>query len=394
MSVEIQLLMGAAEVATVAWPALVAHTLRVDAETPLEQVQAVFQREPLDYLPVVTGKRYIGLVSRAQIGTVLGARFGFALFASHPVRRHLLPHPLSIVVDQPLLAVLQAALGRDAATFYDDVVLVDREQQLLGMIPVQTLVQLQSQLLAQKLAEVQQYAVRLEASNRELQDFAYIASHDLQEPLRKIQAFADRLAGKYGPQLDDAARDYLLRMQSAARRLQSLINDLLQISRIATRARPFEPVDLTTLAAEVVADLEVRLEQCGGRVEIGPLPVITGDPMQLRQLLQNLIGNALKFQRPGVAPVVRVSAHAGNGTVELIVADNGIGFEPQHHDKIFAMFQRLHGREQYEGNGVGLAICRKITDRHGGSITAEGVPNVGATFRVRLPLAVQPGDVA
>jgi len=399
MATEIQHLMDPTEVATVEWRMLVAHTLRVEAAMKLEQVHALFKREPVDYLPVIEEERYIGMVSRAHVGTVLGARFGFALYANHPVREHLLPNPLSIVVDTPLLPVLQAALGRDTATFYDDVALVDREQGLLGVIPVRTLVQLQSELLAHKLEQVQrqqqaltQRNAELQRSNRELQDFAYIASHDLQEPLRKIQAFADRLAGKYGQKLDDAARDYLMRMQSAAHRLQSLINDLLEFSRVTTRARAFEEVDLAALAMDVVSDLEVRLEQCGGRVETGPLPVVTADPTQMRQLFQNLIANALKFHKPDTPSVVTVNARAENGTVELTFADNGVGFEEQHSDKIFGMFQRLHSREQYEGNGVGLAICRKIVQRHGGTITAHGVPNAGATFVVRLPLNAESGE--
>lgn len=398
MTFELQLLINDAEAAAVDWRSLISHTLSVAGETPLEQVHAVFQREAVDYLPVVDGGRHVGLVSRAQIGSQLGARFGFALFARNPIRSHLLPDSLCLSVDAPLLPSLEAALSRSADRFDDDVVVVERDQRLVGVISTRTMVQLQSQLLAQKLEQVrrQQAALaernaELQRSNRELQDFAYIASHDLQEPLRKIQAFADRLAGKYGPQLDDAARDYLMRMQSASRRLQSLINDLLEFSRVTTRARALENVDLSAVAAEVVADLEVRLEQCGGRVEIAPLPVVSADPMQMRQLFQNLIGNGLKFQKPGTPPVVRLTACTNDGAVELVFADNGIGFSEEHRDKLFGMFQRLHSREQYEGNGVGLAICRKIAERHGGSITANGVPNMGATFRVRLPQPTKTG---
>jgi signal transduction histidine kinase len=391
MTLELQQLANAGETAAMDWRALIGHTLRVEATMKLEEVHGLFKRQPVDYLPVTNDERYVGMVSRAQIGTILGARFGFALYAQHPVREHLLPDALAIVVDAPLLTALEQALNRNTATFHDDVALVDRDQRLLGMIPVHTLAQLQSQLLAAKLDQVErqqaalvQSNAELQRSNRELQDFAYIASHDLQEPLRKIQAFADRLASRYAGQLDEGAQDYLTRMQSAAKRLQSLINDLLQFSRVTTKARTFEPVDLATLAGEVVADLEVRLQQSGGRVELDALPVVQADPVQMRQLFQNLIGNALKFHKPGSPPVVRVSSRSDNGTVELVFADNGIGFTDEHGGKIFGMFQRLHSREEYEGNGVGLAICRKIAERHGGSITAQGVPNQGATFVVRL----------
>jgi len=249
-------------------------------------------------------------------------------------------------------------------------------------------------------------AAKLERSNRELQDFASVASHDLQEPLRKIQAFGDRLKTRCAEQLTDEGRDYLARMQSAAGRMQTLINDLLTFSRVTTKTRPFSEVDLGRVAREVLSDLEVRLEQVGGRVELGELPVIDADPLQMRQLLQNLIGNALKFRRPDEPPLVRVGAvpvdpfEAGvaaatpaSGAYRLSVADNGIGFDEKYLDRIFTVFQRLHGRDAYEGNGVGLAVCRRIAERHGGAITAESEPGRGATFHVTLP-ARQPEGVS
>ncbi|KAF0179973.1 MAG: PAS domain-containing protein [Limisphaerales bacterium] len=236
-------------------------------------------------------------------------------------------------------------------------------------------------------------ATRLARSNRELQDFAFVASHDLQEPLRKIQAFSDRLVTKCGPALDDTGRDYLARMLNAAARMRRLIDDLLMFSRVASKARPFEPVNLATVATEVVSDLEVRLEQTAGRVEVGPLPALDADPTQMRQLLQNLIGNALKFRRPEVPPLVAVWSEQSNGHVHLNIADNGIGFDEKYAGRIFQVFQRLHGRAEYEGSGIGLAVCRKIAERHGGSITARSTPGVGSTFTITLPLRqTQPGS--
>jgi PAS domain S-box-containing protein len=241
-------------------------------------------------------------------------------------------------------------------------------------------------------------AAKLERSNRELQDFASVASHDLQEPLRKIQAFGDRLRTKCAEQLSADGLDYLDRMQGAAGRMQTLINDLLTFSRVTTRPSPFAEVDLGRVASEVLSDLEVLLERVGGRVEIEELPVIEADPLQMRQLIQNLIGNALKFSRPEEPPVVRLSAQPlgpdghsatsaqGAATAfRLAVSDNGIGFDEKYLDRIFTVFQRLHGRGAYEGNGVGLAVCRRIAERHGGSITAESAPGRGATFYVTLP---------
>jgi PAS domain S-box-containing protein len=242
------------------------------------------------------------------------------------------------------------------------------------------------------------YARKLERSNRELQDFASIASHDLQEPLRKIEAFGDRLKAKCGDDLSEAGRVYIDRMQDAARRMRSLINDLLTYSRVTTKARPFVPVDLGRIAHEVMSDLQVTIEHAGARIELGDLPVIEADPTQMRQLLQNLLSNALKFRRPGVPPVVRISGRlhgpegpdpvgidAASGLCQVTVADNGIGFKPDYAIRIFGIFQRLHGRGDYPGTGIGLATCRKILERHGGTIAASGRPGAGATFVFTLP---------
>ncbi|MFO0801210.1 MAG: ATP-binding protein [Gemmataceae bacterium] len=228
-------------------------------------------------------------------------------------------------------------------------------------------------------------ARELRRSNAELEQFAYVASHDLQEPLRKIQAFGDLLVTKYGPGLPDEGQGYVTKMKASAGRMSRLIDDLLSYSRVTTHARPFTRVSLAATVAEVVEDLELRAEKVGGRVEVGALPEVLGDPSQMRQLFQNLIGNALKFHRPGVPPVVRVAAEREGVNWVVTVADNGIGFEDRHAGRIFQVFQRLHGRDQYEGTGVGLAICRKIADRHGGTITAHGQPDDGATFVVTLP---------
>ncbi len=236
-------------------------------------------------------------------------------------------------------------------------------------------------------------AAELARSNRELEDFAHVASHDLQEPLRKVQAFGDLLVMNHGAGLDEQARDYLARMQGAAKRMATLIADLLAFSRVSSRAQPFSKVDLNETAREVVSDLEVRIQTSGARVELGELPVIDADRLQMRQLLQNLIGNALTYRRADVAPVVRVYSQTDDAddAVRLCVADNGIGFDMKYLERIFVVFQRLHGRE-YEGAGVGLAICKKIVERHGGHVTAESAPGAGATFIVTLPVRQQQAE--
>jgi two-component system, LuxR family, sensor kinase FixL len=239
-------------------------------------------------------------------------------------------------------------------------------------------------------ADRRQFNLQLELSNRELQDFAFVASHDLQEPLRKIQAFGDRLRLKCADVLSDEGQDYLTRIQNAAKRMQTLIDDLLSFSRITTKAQPFVSIKLADIVQEVLSDLEVRIQEAGGRVEVGDLPILEADPMQMRQLLQNLISNALKFHQPETTPLIRVQSQAlaqdGDRYCQITVADNGIGFDEKYLDRIFTVFQRLHGRNEYEGTGVGLAICRKIVERHGGLITATSQPGAGATFFVTLPL--------
>ncbi|HTL11493.1 MAG TPA: ATP-binding protein, partial [Bdellovibrionota bacterium] len=224
------------------------------------------------------------------------------------------------------------------------------------------------------------YADRLERSNQELQDFASIAAHDLQEPLRKILSFGDRLMICHKEQLTDEGQDYLGRMLVSATRMRQLIDDLLTYSRVTTKAKPFEPVDLNQVVKDVLSDLEVRIEQVKGTVEVAELPKVQADPSQMRQLFQNLIANALKFHRKDEAPVVKIGVTQGSGRCTLSVSDNGIGFDEKYLDKIFTIFQRLHGRDQYEGNGVGLAVCRKIAERHGGGIRAESAPGAGAAF--------------
>ncbi len=237
---------------------------------------------------------------------------------------------------------------------------------------------------------LRRYAQELKRSNSELQEFAYAASHDLQEPLRKIQAFGERLNNKYSANLDDTGQHYLARMVDAAGRMRRLIDDLLSYSRVNSKTTSFLPVELSAVLADVVSDLEPRIASEEATVRIGELPAIEADPGQMHQLFLNLVANALKFRRPGVKPVVSVEGGVEvgeNGAVARIqITDNGIGFEPRHAERIFGMFERLHGREEYDGTGVGLATCRKIAERHSGELTAWGEPDAGAVFTLVLPV--------
>ena len=238
-----------------------------------------------------------------------------------------------------------------------------------------------------------EYTQKLERSNRELVDFAYVASHDLQEPLRKIEAFGDRLVKKYSAILPDDGKMFVDRMQNAAERMRRLINDLLSYSRVTTNAKPFQWISLNELLVEVQSDLQIRIEENAAQIEVGVLPSIECDPTQMRQLVQNLVSNALKFRKADVSPIVKLSAHlepAVDGTsvgplITITIEDNGIGFDNQFKDQIFTIFQRLHSRNEYEGTGIGLATCRKIVERHGGTITADGVIGIGSKFIITLP---------
>ena len=240
----------------------------------------------------------------------------------------------------------------------------------------------------------------LESAKESLEQFAYVASHDLQEPLRKIRAFGDRLTVKYGEQLQGSGQDYIARMQNAAERMQRLIDDLLQYSRVGRVRGEAQEVNLSDLIGEVLENLEDSIENSQAQLVYDGLPTIEGEVWQLRQLFQNLISNAVKFRRKDVPPVIRVTSreipfdelsrlrkdHWRDTTYyEIEVIDNGIGFDEKYLDRIFDIFQRLHGRNEYSGTGIGLAICRKIVENHYGTITARAVPNQGAVFSLVLP---------
>lgn len=226
----------------------------------------------------------------------------------------------------------------------------------------------------------------LERSNSELEAFAGVASHDLQEPLRKIRMFTDRQRKRLAAGAGEDAIVLAQRIDEAATRMQVLIDALLGYASLSRRSRAPVRVDLGEVVRLVRADLEPRLEACGGRLEVGSLPVIEGDPLQIQQLVQNLIANGLKFTRPGAPPVVTITSEADDlGGWIVRFADNGIGFEQRHAERIFGLLQRLHGRDEYGGTGMGLSICKRIVEAHGGTVTAQGQPGAGAVFTVQLP---------
>ena len=319
---------------------------------------------------------------------IIGQHFS-KFYTADAIQRGWPDHELKVAAEQGRFEDESWRLRQDGTQFWANVVITpwrDDAWTLCGFLKITRDMTARKQA-DEKLAE---YASRLQASNHELEQFASIAAHDLQEPLRKIEAFSERLQIK-SKDLDDQSRDYLHRIVNSAHRMRDLINDLLGYSRISTKAQPFSQVDLGEIASAVISDLEGRIHQTGGRVETGVMPTIEADPLQMRQLFTNLIANALKFRRPEAAPVVRISAAARGQKVTIWFSDNGIGFDEIYLDRIFDVFQRLHGRQEYEGTGMGLAICRKIVERHGGTITAQSKPGEGATFIVTLPRKHQEG---
>ncbi|MBI4976313.1 MAG: PAS domain S-box protein [Spirochaetes bacterium] len=241
--------------------------------------------------------------------------------------------------------------------------------------------------------QLRRYTADLERSNRDLEDFAYIASHDLQEPLRKVQAFGDRLKQKCLPILGDDGANYIEHMSSSTKRMQQLINDLLAYSRVGANTHLFAPINLTETVEEAMSALDVKRAETKAVISFNALPVIDADRMQMTQLFQNLLSNALKFRSADIAPEIRITARdIENDMIEISVSDNGIGFDEKYLNKIFTIFQRLHPREAYEGTGAGLAICKKIVTHHGGSITAASSPGNGATFIIRLPRRHEAGS--
>jgi PAS domain S-box-containing protein len=231
------------------------------------------------------------------------------------------------------------------------------------------------------------YAAKLERLNEELQEFAFVASHDLQEPLRKIQTFGHMLTAKFENSLGAEGQDYLMRVTRAAKRMSELLQSLLDYSRITSRPSPFEPLELARIAQDAVSDLELTIKEVGGIVEIGHMPVIDADAVQVRRLFHNLIGNSIRYSKECEKPAIKVHGITSGGMCKIFVEDNGIGFDEQYVDRIFRPFQQLHGKSAgYGGTGMGLAICRKIVERHGGSITARSALGQGSTFIINLPV--------
>jgi hypothetical protein len=233
---------------------------------------------------------------------------------------------------------------------------------------------------------MERYIEELARSNQELQQFAFVASHDLQEPVRKLLFYSDYLLSQYTGSLDQKGVDYLENMRSASQRMRSLIQDLLLFSQINSEELKYNEVDLNKIAQEALQDFEIAIEEKGAVLTIQPLPAIKGDERMMRQLFENIISNSLKYSNTTTHPVIDISCQQKGQFFELSFKDNGIGFDEQYLPQMFTLFQRLHNRKIYDGTGLGLSICRKIVDLHGGKIWAEGKEGHGAIFYVSLPI--------
>jgi PAS domain S-box-containing protein len=358
--------------------------LNACAGIPTEEAKKI---EWLDYGVAVCGcvaRQGVPIVAEdifnvTDIRTELVRSYGVQAYACHPLmsqgrligtlsfgtknRAHFLPEELALmktITDQVAVAMERISLIEELHMSRDELEMRVRER-----------------------------TAELELKNNELQEFVFIASHDLREPLRKVETFGSMLATKYGVSLDDTSRDYIMRMRTAALRMKKLLNSLLAYSRVSTKAEPLKKTDLNKSVKEALSNLEIMVKEKNARVEVGELPTVKADRVQMNQLFQNLIGNALKFSQNNQPPQVKVYAQQvrdAKGAYEICVEDNGIGFEEKYLDRIFLPFQTLHGRSSdYEGVGIGLAICKKIVERHGGDLTAKSVFGKGSTFIVTFP---------
>jgi signal transduction histidine kinase len=336
-----------------------------------ETASLIYEREKLRNIPII----FITAHSEGEERMFEGYRMGGVDFIYKPIHPELLRYKVGVFVE--LYQKTHQLLNHEKK-------LLSANKKLEGEIEERKLTEEKIRLLNEQLLENN---IQLKNTIEELDRFAYVASHDLQEPLRKISVFSDKIQTKLGDTLDRELYTSLEKITKASQRMQSLINDLLKFSRQTSLNEEFTSIPLELLIKDVIGDLEVEIEQAGAQIQVETLPDVWGVPGQMRQLFQNLISNAIKFRKKAVTPEVRIFSEPLINFNRIIVQDNGIGFETKFADDIFTVFKRLHSYQEYEGSGVGLSICKKIIDRHKGVIRAESRDGEGARFIVDLPVA-------
>jgi signal transduction histidine kinase len=350
-----------------------------------ETATMIYDREKLRHIPII----FITAHDHSDENIFKGYQMGGVDYIYKPVNPDLLRAKVSVFVE--LYKKTHQLMAQEHR-------LKSVNQNLQKEIQERTLSEQKVNLLNEQLM---QNILQLKATNEELDRFAYVASHDLQEPLRKIMIFGDRLANKYNEVLGDDAKEYLERMRKASERMQLLINNILDFSKFSAASQSFEQTNLNRLVDEVLSDLEIEIERKKAIIEVDSLPSLWVIPGQFRQLMQNLLSNSMKFSKRDIPPVIRVYAEKVKGQelpqgslinpseeyCRINVEDNGIGFDEAYAEKIFVIFQRLHSNHLFEGTGIGLSICKKIVEKHNGTITASSIPDKGSIFSIVLPYA-------
>lgn len=335
-----------------------------------ETASLIYEREKLRHIPIV----FITAHNQGEERMFEGYKMGGVDFIYKPINPELLRYKVSVFVE--LYQKTHDLLNHERK-------LLAANRKLEQEVQERRLKEEKIRLLNEQLLENN---LQLKATIEELDRFAYVASHDLQEPLRKILVFSDKLQTRYKDSLDTEVAQSLEKIAKASTRMQSLINDLLKFSRQTSANEDFVVIPLAQLLQDVIADLEVDIEKASAQIHLDSLPEIWGIPSQIRQLFQNLLSNAIKFRKKEEMPMVRIYGEPWNGLNRIVVHDNGIGFDPKYSEEIFTVFKRLHSYHEFEGSGVGLSICKKIIDRHSGFIKAESKIGEGSKFIIEFPV--------
>jgi signal transduction histidine kinase len=337
-----------------------------------ETASLIYERERLRHIPII----FITAHNQGEERMYEGYKMGGVDFIYKPINPELLKYKVSVFVE--LYQKTHQLLNHERK-------LLAANKKLEREIEERKISEEKIRLLNEQLVENN---LQLKNTIEELDRFAYVASHDLQEPLRKILVFSDKIQTKYKDMIGDDMYRNLEKIVRASGRMQSLINDLLRFSRETTSNDDYSFVQLNSLVNEVLTDMEVDIEKSAAQIQVGPLPRLWAIPSQMRQLFQNLISNAIKFRKPDEVPVIHIFTEGQKKEyTRIIVQDNGIGFDPKYSEEIFMVFKRLHSYHEFEGSGVGLSICKKIIERHNGMIRAESKPGTGSKFILDFPVS-------